>query len=171
MACIANDRPAGCLSLLYSRSTARTAGKARMAMIHPAGVGGACPRRPATGARNKKTARATISPATAHSSRRFVNHPCCQGGVVALRQAAVTENATGRELGNLGFSRMILGIIARDGDYRPLACESWQAALTAFERAKAMNQIIGFHEGFMPGLRRQIANCASGAPIVGPLRE
>jgi serine/threonine-protein kinase len=102
---------------------------------------------------------------------RFAEAIAAQERVVALRQAAVSENATGREYGNLGFSQMILGIIARDGDYRPLACESWQAALAAFERAKAMNQIIGFHEGFMPGLRRQLANCASGAPIVGPLRE
>ena len=102
---------------------------------------------------------------------RFDEAIAAQRRVVGLRQAAVSENATGREFGNLGFSRMILGIIARDAGNRALACESWRGALAGFERAKAMNQIIGFHEGFMPGLRRQTGNCASGAPIVGPLRE
>jgi eukaryotic-like serine/threonine-protein kinase len=94
-----------------------------------------------------------------------------QQRVVALREAAAVEQPNGRQLGNLGFSRMILGIIARDGGNRALACDSWRAALTAFERAKALNQIIGFHEGFMPGLRRNLGHCASGASIAGPLRD
>jgi hypothetical protein len=91
-------------------------------------------------------------------------------GAVAARQAAVDRQASGKALGNLGFSQMILGIIARDAGRRELACATWGEALISLRRADGTGQIVGFHKGFIPGIDAHVKACASGGAIDFPMR-
>ena len=90
--------------------------------------------------------------------------------VVALRKAAATRKPDGRTIGNLGFSQMILGIIARDAGDRALACATWGDALASLKRADATGQIVGFHKGFIPGIEAHVQACAAGRAIDFPMR-
>ena len=60
---------------------------------------------------------------------------------------------------------MILGIIGRDAGDRTLACDSWAASITIFEELEQRQQLIGFFNGFVPGLRNKRKLCANGAPL------
>jgi len=90
--------------------------------------------------------------------------------VVALRKAAADELGTGGALGNLGFSQMILGVIARDAGHRDLACQSWKEAQESLRRSEATGAILGFHKGFMPGIDSHLKACTSGQSIHFPMR-
>ena len=90
--------------------------------------------------------------------------------VVALRQAAATRTPDGRTIGNLGFSQMILGVIARDAGNRALACASWRAALESLRKAEASGEMVGFHKGFMPGIEAHVRACDDGGAIDFPMR-
>jgi serine/threonine-protein kinase len=89
---------------------------------------------------------------------------------VAARQAAVNREASGKALGNLGFSQMILGIIARDADNRSLACATWRDALATLRKADATGQIVGFHKGFIPGIDAHVKACIAGTSLDFPMR-
>ncbi|MBB5985748.1 serine/threonine-protein kinase [Sphingobium lignivorans] len=93
--------------------------------------------------------------------------------VVALRKAAAEKAGkagTTNDLGNLGFSQMVLGVVARDGGQRPLACAAWRDALASLRTAEKAEKIIGFHQGFIPGIEAHVKACANGGPIDFPMR-
>lgn len=100
---------------------------------------------------------------------RFAEAIAMQRGVVADRRAAA-RTSVGQ--GDLGFSLMILGVIARDAKDRMLTCDSWREALAIWQRMQAAKTIVGFHADFIPGVARNVAKCDAGAPVsaFGPLR-
>lgn len=103
---------------------------------------------------------------------RFAEAIAAQRLVVASNARANGADPEGIYAANLGYNKMILGSIARDGGDRALACESWQQALAHFERARRDGQLIGFHAAFVPGLRRNAGLCGTGATLAAmpPLR-
>ena len=98
---------------------------------------------------------------------------------VALQQQVVAERSTRLTLankpgpiGDYGFSQAIMGIIARDAKNRSLTCASWIESEKALSQLEKRRQLLGFLEGFLPGLRRNVTKCRAGAPLssLGPLR-
>lgn len=101
---------------------------------------------------------------------RFDEAIARQRQVVALRRAGIDRRRKSRALGNTAFSLMILGVIARDAGRRPLACESWIEAETLFSEIAARDEILGFQENLLGGLRAKKQACASGGSLEGPIR-
>jgi len=120
-----------------------------------------------------RSLQANIKEALAQNFRdadRFDEAIAAGKDAVAARQAAVDRQGTGKTLGNLGFSQMILGIIARDAGNRALACATWRDALATLRKADATGQIVGFHKGFIPGIDAHVKACVSGTSIDFPMR-
>ena len=96
---------------------------------------------------------------------RFGEAIALQRQVVALRAASLDAGRKANAVGNLGFSQMILGIIARDAGDRELACASWSEAVTSFAELEQRGQLIGFMKDFVPGLRKKQQLCRDKAPL------
>lgn len=103
---------------------------------------------------------------------RFDEAIARQREVIAIHQAALTPERSPNTLGALGFSQMILGVIARDAAKRDLACDSWKKAESNLSDLERRDEIAGFMAEFLPGLRRNLKKCAAGRPTTefGPLR-
>lgn len=96
-----------------------------------------------------------------------------QREVLALRRANIGPDRKAKAVGDLGFSHMILGLIARDAGNRDLACENWTAAADTFGELVRRDQVAGYVKTFLPGLRVKKELCAQGTPLSGlkaPLR-
>lgn len=89
---------------------------------------------------------------------------------LAAHRRVVDENAarlaSGGGLGiDLAYSQMLMGVTARKAGDRALACESWAAAERRYAEIDAKGKLLGFFEGFRPGLRANLARCAAGAGV------
>lgn len=102
---------------------------------------------------------------------RFDDAIALQQRVVALRRAGLTPERKSRALGNVAFSLAILGVIARDGDRRELACASYTEAEALFAEVAKRGEILGFQENMLAGLKVKKQACATGGSIEGPLRQ
>lgn len=65
----------------------------------------------------------------------------------------------------LAFSEMILGLNAKKGGDRSLACTAWRSAEARFSYIQRRGKLLEFHAGFLPGLRRNLALCGTAAPL------
>ncbi len=101
---------------------------------------------------------------------RFDEAIAAQREVVALRRAGLNPERKSRSVGNLAFSLMIQGVIARDAERRQLACESWIEAEKLFSEVEKKGEILGFQANLLGGLRLKKRACASGASLEGPIR-
>ena len=96
---------------------------------------------------------------------RFDEAIALQRTVLALRRANIGSDRNARRVADLGFSQMIMGIIARVAGNRALACESWTASSTTVGELERRNQLAGYMKDFVPGIRDKTALCAAGAPL------
>lgn len=96
---------------------------------------------------------------------RFDAAIALQQRVLALRRANIGPDRNARRVADLGFSQMILGIIARDAGRRDLACDSWTASARTMTELDGRGQLAGFMKAFVPGLRDKARLCAAGAPL------
>lgn len=102
---------------------------------------------------------------------RYAESIAAQRAVIE-REKARSARDGGSTGVNVAFSEMILGVNARKGGDRATACEAWTSAERRFSRIEATGRLVEFHAAFLPGLRRNVALCAQGAPLsaFGPLR-
>lgn len=115
--------------------------------------------------------RSNIKEAAAQNLRdmgRFDEAIAAQRQVVALR--AADSRRDGIKWGGLGFAEMILGGVARDGASGSLPAQAGARRSPAWTGAVATGTIIGFHEGFVPGIAAHITACAQGTAIDAPMR-
>lgn len=115
-----------------------------------------------------------IKEAQAQSLRdrgRYGEAIALQREVIADRRATSDGEEAANRMGDIGFSLMVLRIIARDSGNRALACASWDEALDTLKSTQRSGQIMGFHASFIDGLESRLADCASGSPIDRPIRE
>ena len=100
---------------------------------------------------------------------RFAEAIAEQQRIVDARVADMDETSSGADA---GWSEMILGIIGREAGNRELACKSFESAEARFTKADAAGRLIAYSQGFLPGLRRTVAQCHSGRPVkeFAPLR-
>lgn len=113
---------------------------------------------------------ASIKEAQAQNLRdhdRFGEAIALQQRVLALRRANIAPDRNARRVTDLGFSQMILGIIARDAGRRELACSSWGDAAASLTELEGRGQLAGFVKDFLPGLRAKTRLCAAGTPLIG----
>jgi eukaryotic-like serine/threonine-protein kinase len=104
---------------------------------------------------------------------RFDEAIALQRKVLALRAANIGPDRNARRVADLGFSQMIMGLIARTAGNRALACESWTTSAASVGELERRNQLVGFMKDFLPGLRDKAALCIRGVPLNGlqaPLR-
>lgn len=94
-----------------------------------------------------------------------------QREVVTLRRGRLTRERTARSVGDLGFSLAILGVIARDGNERAIACPAFVESTTLLEEIERRGEILGFQQNMLGGLRKKRVACQTGASLEGPLRE
>lgn len=73
---------------------------------------------------------------------------------------------------DVGWSEMILGLLARKAGDRALTCSTWEKANAHFTPVEQAGRLIEFHAGFLPGLRKNLELCRAGKPLAdfGPLR-
>lgn len=88
-----------------------------------------------------------------------------QRDIIESRIRANGADPEGMHAANLGYSKMMLGVIAKASGDRALACDSWTQADNHFQRAERDGALIGYHEAFLPGLRRNLAACRAGTPL------
>lgn len=88
-----------------------------------------------------------------------------QRGIIDSRLRANGADPEGIHAANLAYSEMMLGVIARRGGDRALACRSWNQAEGHFARAERDGALVGFHAAFVPAVRRNVAACAAGRPL------
>jgi eukaryotic-like serine/threonine-protein kinase len=93
---------------------------------------------------------------------RFAEAIVEQQRIVDKQIADMDETSSGADA---GWSEMILGIIARDGKDRELACRMFESANVRFTKAEAAKRLIEFHKAFLPGLRKSVALCEAGRPL------
>ncbi|MEJ2458624.1 MAG: serine/threonine-protein kinase [Novosphingobium sp.] len=116
---------------------------------------------------------ANIEEARAQSLRdqgHFAEAIALEKKVVEGRRLAARRTDGAGEKGDLGFSLMVLGVVARDGGDRALACTSWRESESVLTALQRKGDIIGFHASFIPGLAKKHSACASGGPIDAPMR-
>ena len=93
---------------------------------------------------------------------RFTEAIAEQQRIVNARLADMDETSSGADA---GWSEMILGIIGREAGNRDLACKSFESAEVRFTKADAAGRLIAYTQGFLPGLRRTVAQCRAGRPV------
>jgi len=93
---------------------------------------------------------------------RFTEAIAEQQRIVNARLADMDETSSGADA---GWSEMILGIIGREAGNRDLACKSFESAEVRFTKADAAGRVIAYMQGFLPGLRRTVAQCRAGRPV------
>jgi len=93
---------------------------------------------------------------------RFTEAIAEQQRIVDARLADMDETSSGADA---GWSEMILGIISREAGNRELACKSFESAEARFTKADAAGRLIAYTQGFLPGLRRTVAQCRAGRPV------
>lgn len=97
---------------------------------------------------------------------RYVEAIAAQRTVVEGREATLRRvGDTASAIGDLAFSRSIMGIIARQARERDLACDSWRRAEQGFLALQARDELVGFHASFLPGLRANLERCDAGRPV------
>lgn len=66
---------------------------------------------------------------------------------------------------DMAWAEMMLGLIGSKAGDRALACAYWEKADRHFTPVEKAGRMVGFHKSFLPGLRRNLALCRSGAPL------
>ena len=103
----------------------------------------------------------------------FAEAVAVQREVVAGRRQQAADAPSARNVGSLGFSLAVQGVIGKNAGERALACASWRDAERVLSGLEAKGSITGFHKSFIPGLRRANDACAAGSPLarIPPLRD
>lgn len=104
---------------------------------------------------------------------RFPEAIAAQRSALASIAGRLTAERRANTIADLGWGEMMLGLIARKAGDRTLTCDSWKKARAWFEEIERRQALTGFHAGFQPGLKANLALCARGAPLSAfkPLKE
>lgn len=103
---------------------------------------------------------------------RFDEALAIQRSVVDRATRKLAAERTPTAIGDVGWRNLILGLNARKAGDRRTTCDAWTVAEARFVENEKLGKLQGFHAGFLPGLRANLARCRAGAPISAftPLR-
>jgi len=114
------------------------------------------------------TLKRNIDQAYAHDLANRGLYPeaiAAQRKALAEVSALLTPEQRVNTLGDMAWTEMQLGVIGRKAGDRDLTCTSYGNALARFESVERRSELTGFHKGFMPGLRANVALCRAGRPL------
>ncbi|HYE46804.1 MAG TPA: serine/threonine-protein kinase, partial [Caulobacter sp.] len=95
----------------------------------------------------------------------FAQAIAVQRRAMAEVSALLTPEQRVNTLSDMAWTEMQLGVIGRKAGDRELTCTSYINALARFEAVEKRSELTGFHKGFMPGLRSNVALCRAGRPL------